>query len=92
MIVSGHIPATTAVPVPLSVDRVTCSHIGAAESIDVWLTSQVGATVAGPGRRGRPRQLSSFTGTVTDAERQILRQFLSAGARTGRGHCDGHRP
>jgi hypothetical protein len=45
MIVSGHIPATLTAPLPLSVDRVTCSHIGTQESIDVWLSSQAGAIV-----------------------------------------------
>jgi hypothetical protein len=46
MIVSGHIPLTTTVPLPLSVDRVTCSHIGAVEKIDFWITTRPGAAIA----------------------------------------------
>jgi len=45
MVISGHIPASTAVPLPLSLDRVTCSHIGATEHINVFLTSRQGAAV-----------------------------------------------
>lgn len=45
MVISGHIPASTAVPLPLSLDRVTCSHIGATEHINVFLTSRAGAAV-----------------------------------------------
>jgi len=44
-VVSGHIPASTAVPLPLSVDRVTCSYIGTVENVDLFLTSNAGAAV-----------------------------------------------
>jgi hypothetical protein len=49
MVISGHIPVSTTVALPLSIDRVTCSFIKAAtttEHIDVFLTSQPAATVA----------------------------------------------
>ena len=46
MVISGHIPASTAVPLPLSVDRVTCSHpLAGVEHIDVFLTTRRGAAV-----------------------------------------------
>ncbi len=49
MIVSGHIPATLTVPMPLSLDRVTCSFQPAGatsvEHINVFLTSNAGAAV-----------------------------------------------
>jgi hypothetical protein len=41
MVISGHIPVNTAVPLPLSLDRVTCSHpLGGVEHIDVFLTTR----------------------------------------------------
>lgn len=46
MIVSGHIPVTTTVPLPLSVDRVTCSHVGTVENIDFWITTRAGAVLS----------------------------------------------
>ena len=76
MIVSGHIPATLTAPLPLSLDRVTCSHIGAAESIDVWLTSQVGGDRSSPGRRVRPASFPLFTGTVTNASGKFYASFF----------------
>lgn len=45
LVISGHIPATTATPLPLSLDRVTCSFITTAESIDLFLTSKQGAAI-----------------------------------------------
>jgi len=45
MAISGHIPASTAVPLPLSLDRVTCSYIRNLEHINVFLTSRAGAAV-----------------------------------------------
>jgi hypothetical protein len=46
MVISGHIPLTTTTPLPLSVDRLTCSHINAAESLDLFLTSSQGAAIS----------------------------------------------
>jgi hypothetical protein len=45
MVISGHIPLTLTIPLPLSVDRVTCSYINKVENIDLFLTSKQGATV-----------------------------------------------
>jgi hypothetical protein len=50
-VVSGHIPPIiTAIPLPLSVDRVTCSYLptatGPTEYLNLFLTSKPGVTVA----------------------------------------------
>ena len=44
-VVSGKIPASTTVPLALSVDRATCSYIGTVEDIDLFLTSVAGAAI-----------------------------------------------
>jgi hypothetical protein len=46
MVISGHIPTTLTAPLPLSLDRVTCSFIGTTEHINVFLTTAAGATVS----------------------------------------------
>jgi hypothetical protein len=76
MIVSGHIPATLSAPVSLGLDRVTCSHIGAVESIDVWLHSQVGATVEVRDAALGPASFPLFTGTVTDPTGNFYASFF----------------
>lgn len=73
MIVSGHIPVSTTVPLPLSLDRVTCSHIGAAESIDVWVTTQVGAIVQ---VQNAASGAILFTGQVTNSSGKFYASFF----------------
>ena len=79
MIVSGHIPLTTTAPLPLSVDRITCSHIGTAavENIDFWVTSSPGATVevydANPANGLLGALL--YSGTVTDLTGKYYASF-----------------
>lgn len=45
MVISGHIPTTLTAPLPLSLDRVTCSFQKAVEHINVFLTTAAGAAV-----------------------------------------------
>ena len=79
-VVSGHIPTNTAVPLPLSVDRVTCSYPGAlglnaVENVDLFLTSKQGATVTvTDGVLGTPL----FTGAVTDPSGRFYKSFPAA--------------
>ena len=78
-VVAGHIPTSTAIPLPLSVDRVTCSYIGtgpsAVENVDLFLTSKQGAaitvtdTVSGA---------VLFTGLVTDVSGRFYQSFPAA--------------
>ena len=77
MVISGHIPANTAVPLPLSLDRVTCSFIGTAESIDLWLTSKQGAAIqVTDATVGSPTFGAVLaTGTVTTAKGTYYRSF-----------------
>jgi len=44
-VVSGHIPASVSVPLPLTVDRATASTLNGVPNIDLFLTSKQGATV-----------------------------------------------
>jgi hypothetical protein len=76
MIVSGHIPTSTSLPLPLSLNRVTCAHIAAQESIDVWLTSQVGASVEVRDAAAGPASIPLFTGTVTDIGGKFYHSFF----------------
>jgi hypothetical protein len=73
-VVSGHIPASTAVPLPLSVDRATCSYIGTVEHLDVWLTSKQGAIVTITDVvTGTP--LSGYPTTVDNASGKYFASF-----------------
>jgi hypothetical protein len=77
MIISGHIPASTAVPLPLSLDRVTCSFITTAESIDLFLTSKRGAAIkVTDATVGSPTFGAVLaTGTVTSTRGTYYRSF-----------------
>ena len=76
MIVSGHIPATTTVPLPLSVDRITCSHIGVLESIDMWITSLVGSTVEIRDAAAGPASVPLIVDLVTDPSGKYYHSFF----------------
>ena len=56
-VVAGHIPSSTAVPLPLKIDRVTSSNPGGTPSIDLFLTSKQGATRDGQRCRFRRHPL-----------------------------------
>jgi len=73
-VVSGHIPASTAVPLPLSVDRVTCSYIGTQEYINLFLTSKQGVTVTVTDAvTGTP--MSGYPTTVADVSGKYFASF-----------------
>ena len=78
LVISGHIPVSTTVPLPLSVDRVTCSHIGLAESIDVWLTSQVGARVEIRDAAAVQPSIPIYVGSVTSVTGKFYASFFAA--------------
>jgi len=69
-VVSGHIPTSTAVPLPLSVDRATSSSLGGTPNIDLFLTSKQGATVAVTAGGA-----TLFTGAVTDPSGKFYQSF-----------------
>jgi len=72
-VVSGHIPTNTAVPLPLSVDRVTCSYIGLVENVDLFLSSRQGATVTVTDNKAPFPVL--YSGTVTDPSGKFYKTF-----------------
>jgi len=72
-VVSGHIPASTAVPLPLSVDRVTCSYIGPVENVDLFLSSRPGATVTVTDNKAPFPVL--YSGAVTDPSGKFYKSF-----------------
>jgi len=69
-VVSGHIPASTAVPLPLKVDRATSSNLGGTPNIDLFLTSKQGATVTVTAGGA-----TVFTGAVTDPSGKFYQSF-----------------
>jgi len=69
-VVSGHIPASTAVPLPLKVDRATSSSLGGTPNIDLFLTSKQGATVTVTAGGA-----ALFTGAVTDPSGKFYQSF-----------------
>ncbi|RJR37213.1 MAG: hypothetical protein C4567_13055 [Deltaproteobacteria bacterium] len=71
MVISGHIPATLTTPLPLSLDRVTCSFVGGVENIDLWLTSKQGAAI----QVTDPLGAVLATGTVTAPRGTYFRSF-----------------
>lgn len=74
MIISGHIPVSTAVPMPLSLDRVTCSHpLGGVEHIDVFLTTRRNATVQ---IKDAVSGVVLYTGTVTSPSGKFFASFV----------------
>jgi len=72
-VVSGHIPASTAVPLPLKVDRATSSNLGGTPNIDLFLTSKQGATVT-----VSAGATTLFTGAVTDPSGKFYQSFPGA--------------
>jgi hypothetical protein len=75
-VVSGHIPLNTAVPLPLSVDRATCSYIGTTENINLFLTSKQGVTVTVTDAvTGAPLPVAPFPTTVTDVSGKYFASF-----------------
>jgi len=74
-VVSGHIPASNAVPLPLSVDRVTSSSLGGTPNIDLFLTSKQGATVTVSAGGA-----TLFTGAVTDPSGKFYKSFPGTAA------------
>ena len=77
-VVSGHIPVSTAVPLPLSVDRVTCSYPGAGgpnavENVDLFLSSRQGATVTVTDNEAPFPVL--YSGTVTDPSGKFYKTY-----------------
>jgi len=72
-VVSGHIPASTAVPLPLKVDRATSSNLGGTPNIDLFLTSKQGATVTVSAGGA-----TLFSGAVTDPSGKFYQSFPGA--------------
>ena len=78
MVISGHVPTALTAPLALSLDRLTCSHINLAESIDVWLTSATNAIVEVRDAAAGATSLPLFVGNVTDATGKFYSSFLPA--------------
>ena len=81
-VVSGHIPTSTVVPLPLSVDRVTCSYPGAGgpnavENVDLFLSSRQGATVTVTDNTP-PGTAILYSGAVTDPSGKFYKSFPGA--------------
>jgi len=76
-VVSGHIPASTAVPLPLSVDRATSSSPGGTPNIDLFLTSKQGATVT---VKDAASGTVLYSGDVTDPSGKFYQSFAGTAA------------
>ena len=71
-VVAGHIPASTAIPLPLSVDRATASYVGTAKTVGLFLTSKQGAIVT---VTDAALGTVLYTGSVTDASGRFYQSF-----------------
>jgi hypothetical protein len=78
LVISGHIAPNTTIPLPLSLDRLTCSHIASQESIDVWLTSQVGAIVEVRDAAAGPASIPLMQGSVASVTGKFCQSFIPA--------------
>jgi hypothetical protein len=77
MVISGHIPVNTTTPLPLSLDRVTCSFQKSVEHIDVFLTSQQGAAVT---ITDAATNVLLYSGTVTSPTGKFFADFAGSAA------------
>ena len=76
-VVSGHIPSSTAVPLPLKIDRATSSNLDGTRSIDLFLTSKQGATIT---VKDAASATTLFTGEVADPSGRFYRTFPGTAA------------
>lgn len=78
LVISGHIAPNTTVPIAFTLDRLTCSHFGTQESIDVWLTSVPGAAIEVRDALAGPTSIPIMTGSVTSVTGKFYKSFIPA--------------